>query len=98
MTSPQPCPACDAPILVVRTSRRGGQREAFDPDPGEGPQFTVMLSADLSHVARSGEAARRLAGRVPLYRGHFWSCRERLLVPADRGLPGIDGYRHRAAG
>lgn len=91
------CPACAVPILVTEGSRHGGQLEAFDPEPGTGPRYDVLLAPDLSCIALSSVGAGHLKGSVPLYRRHQWSCAEGMRVPMTRALPGIGGYSHKAA-
>lgn len=93
----QPCPACGAAILVVDGSRHGGQKEAFDPDPGNGDRYNTKLSADLSCIDIPAAGAGNLMGRIPLYRSHRWTCTAQMRIPSDRPLPRIGGYSHKAA-
>ena len=100
MTYPQrkTCPACDASVLLVAGSRRGGTPTAFDPDPRTGADgYDTKLSDDLSHVAVPGAA--HLMGHWPLYREHsVMTCPQGLRVPAGRSCPSWAGYAQAAAG
>ena len=100
MTYPQhkTCPACDAPVLLVAGSRRGGTPTAFDPEPRiAGAQYDTKLSDDLSHVAVT--SASHLQGHIPLYREHsVMTCPAGLRVPAGRACPSWAGYSQAAAG
>ena len=94
------CPACDAAILLVAGSRRGGTPTAFDPDPRSGADgYDTKLHDDMSHVAVPGSSAAHLMGHIPLYRAHTkMTCPAHLLVPAGRSCPSWAGYSQAAAG
>lgn len=100
MTYPQRklCPACDAPVLLVAGSRRGGTPTPFDPEPRTGADgYDCRFSDDLSHVAVFGAA--HLAGHEALYRAHSkMTCPAHLQVPAGRSCPSWAGYSQAAAG
>jgi hypothetical protein len=100
MTYPQrkTCPACDAPVLLVAGSRRGGTPTPFDPEPRTGADgYDCKLSDDLSHVAVSGAA--HLMGHEALYRAHTrMTCPANLRVPAGKWCPSWAGYSQAAAG
>lgn len=69
----------------------------FDPEPGSGEHYDTMLSADLGYVSKPAAATSNLRGRVPLYRAHMWTCAQGMRIPADRPLPVLQGYSHKAA-
>ena len=69
----------------------------FDPNPGSGEHYDTMLAPDLSHVSKPAAATSSLRGRIPLYRAHMWTCAQGMRIPADRPLPVLQGYSHKAA-
>lgn len=95
----RPCPACGEEILVVQASRRGGQLEAFDPEPSlDGGEHNTLLSEDRAFIVHPAAKTGNLRGRVELHRPHRYTCRAQMRIPGDRPLPAIGGYSQAAAG